>query len=92
LSSSSEEAEDIDDDEFNDEDMKEEEDMEGYEEEDDLSLKDPLCIKLDRHGVLVGSHEPVVFRELQKCARELDPTLRPGWHGQQKAAKKALIE
>ena len=90
LSSSFEEAEDAD--EFDDEDMEEEEDMESFEEEDDLSPKDPLRIKLDRHGVPVGSHEPVVFRELQKCARELDPTLRPGWHGQQKAAKKALIE
>jgi hypothetical protein len=92
LSSSSEEAENADDDEFDDEDMEEEEDMESFEEEDDISPKDLLHIKLDRHGVPVGSHEPVVFKELQKFARELDPTVRPGWHGQQKAAKKALIE
>ena len=92
LSSSSEEDEDAEDDEFDDEDMEEEEDMEGYEEEDDLSPKDLLRIKLDRHGVPVRSHEPMVFRELQKFARGLDPTVRPGWHGQQKVAKKALIE
>lgn len=88
--SSEEEGEDND--EFDDEDMEEDEEMEGYEEEDDMQAKEPQRVKLDRHGVPVGAHEPIVFRELLKFARQLDPTARPGWHGQQKTTKKALIE
>ena len=90
--STSKEAEEADEDEFDDEEMGEEEDMEEYEEEDDDERTEPLRIKLDRHGVPLGSQEPTLSRELQKFAQGLDPTVRPGWHGQLKAAKKALIE
>ena len=78
LLSSSIDADDAYEEEFEDDDVEEEEDM---EDEDDDQLKKPLRIRLDHRGVPVGSHEPMLGRELQKFARRLDPTASPCWHG-----------
>ena len=81
LSYSSIDAEDADEEEFEDDNVEEEKDIEDDEDEEDDQLKEPLCIKLNRRGMPVGSHEPTLGRELQKFARCLVPTATPCWHG-----------
>lgn len=95
MRTSSEERDDeeeMEDEEPEDEEMEEDADIQSQNEEDDEEPKDPLRIRLNAKGVPVGSHEAVVTRDLHKFARALDPTVKPGWLGQQRAAKKALIE
>lgn len=64
---------------FDDDEAEEATDIDMFEE-DDGEPRDPLRIKLDRQGVPIGHHQAVVTRELQKFARALDPTAKPGWH------------
>lgn len=87
---SPEEDEDMEVD-FDDDDMDTDHDVDIFEDDDEGDPREPIRIKLNRQGVPVGHHSPMVARELLKFARALDPTAKPGWHGQHRQAKKSLI-